>query len=37
VQLAQAFADWVLSPAGQQVIASYKVGGEQLFFPNASR
>jgi tungstate transport system substrate-binding protein len=37
VQLAQAFADWVLSPAGQQTIASYKVGGEQLFFPNASR
>ena len=37
VQLAQQFADWVLSPAGQQVLASYKVGGEQLFFPNASR
>ncbi len=37
VQLAQAFADWVLSPAGQQTIASYKVGGEQLFFPNAPR
>jgi tungstate transport system substrate-binding protein len=35
VQLAQAFADWVLSPAGQQTIASYRVGGEQLFFPNA--
>jgi len=34
VQLAQTFADWVLSPAGQQTIASYKVGGEQLFFPN---
>jgi tungstate transport system substrate-binding protein len=37
VQLAQQFADWLLSPAGQQVIASYKVGGEPLFFPNASR
>jgi len=35
VQLAQAFADWVVSPAGQQTIASYKIGGEQLFFPNA--
>ncbi len=35
--LAQAFADWVVSPAGQGVIASYKIGGEQLFFPNASR
>jgi tungstate transport system substrate-binding protein len=33
--LAQAFADWVVSPAGQAVIASYKIGGEQLFFPNA--
>ena len=33
--LAQAFADWVVSPAGQATIASYKVGGEQLFFPNA--
>jgi tungstate transport system substrate-binding protein len=35
VQLAQQFADWVLSAAGQAVIASYKIGGEQLFFPNA--
>ena len=34
---AQAFADWVVSPAGQGVIASYKIGGEQLFFPNAGR
>lgn len=33
--LAQAFADWVVSPAGQETIASYKVNGEQLFFPNA--
>ncbi len=33
--LAQQFADWVLSPAGQQNIAAYKIGGEQLFFPNA--
>ncbi|MBE7940845.1 MULTISPECIES: substrate-binding domain-containing protein [Ramlibacter] len=32
---AQKFVDWVTSPAGQQAIASYKVGGEQLFFPNA--
>ena len=32
---AQAFADWVVSPAGQAVIASYQVGGEPLFFPNA--
>ena len=32
---AQKFADWVVSPAGQSVIARYKIGGEQLFFPNA--
>ncbi len=34
--LAQALADWVVSPAGQSAIAAYKIGGEQLFFPNAS-
>jgi tungstate transport system substrate-binding protein len=32
----QKFVDWVVSAAGQAVIASYKIGGEQLFFPNAS-
>jgi tungstate transport system substrate-binding protein len=32
---AQKFVDWVTSPAGQAVIASYKINGEQLFFPNA--
>ena len=32
---AQKFVDWVTSPAGQSVIAGYRVGGEQLFFPNA--
>lgn len=31
----QKFVDWVVSPAGQAVIAGYKIGGEQLFFPNA--
>ena len=35
VQLAQAFADWVLSAEGQATIAAYRIGGEQLFFPNA--
>jgi tungstate transport system substrate-binding protein len=35
--LAQQFADWVVSPAGQEAIAAYKVGGETLFFPNAGR
>src|SRR4029079_7437525 len=32
---AKKFVDWVTSPAGQSVIAGYKIGGEQLFFPNA--
>ena len=32
----QAFVDWLISSKGQQTIANYKVGGEQLFFPNAS-
>jgi tungstate transport system substrate-binding protein len=34
---AQKFVDWVTSPAGQGVIASYKIGGEQLFFPDAAQ
>jgi len=33
----QAFIDWLISKEGQDVIASYKVGGEQLFFPNAKK
>ena len=33
--LGQKFIDWLVSPHGQQVIASYKINGEQLFFPNA--
>jgi tungstate transport system substrate-binding protein len=32
----QAFIDWLISPAGQAAIADYKVGGEQLFFTNAT-
>lgn len=32
---AQRFIDWVTSPAGQEVIAGYKIDGEQLSFPNA--
>jgi tungstate transport system substrate-binding protein len=32
--LGQAFVDWLVSPRGQEVIASYRIGGEQLFFPN---
>jgi len=37
VDLAQKFIDWVISPIGQATIASYKIGGEQLFFPNAGK
>ena len=32
---AQKFVDWVTSAAGQAAIAGYKIGGEQVFFPNA--
>jgi len=35
VEDGQAFADWLLSPEGQSVIADFQVGGQQLFFPNA--
>ena len=34
--LAQTFADWIVSPAGQAAIAGYKIGGEPLFFPAAN-
>ena len=33
----QAFIDWITSKNGQDVIASYQIGGEQLFFPNANK
>jgi len=33
-EMGQKFIDWVISPAGQQAIAAYKIEGEQLFFPN---
>lgn len=33
----QAFVDWLLSPDGQQAIADYRIGGEQLFVPDAAR
>jgi tungstate transport system substrate-binding protein len=35
--LGQAFIDWVISPEGQKAIADYKIGTDQLFFPNAKR
>jgi tungstate transport system substrate-binding protein len=34
-ELGQQFIDWLVSPDGQRAIANYKIGGEQLFFPNA--
>jgi len=33
----QAFVDWIVSPEGQRAITEYKIGGEQLFFPNAGQ
>ena len=33
--LVQQFIDWLVSDKGQAAIAEYKIGGEQLFFPNA--
>lgn len=34
---AQAFVDWLTSAEGQKAIAEYKIGGQQLFFPNADQ
>jgi tungstate transport system substrate-binding protein len=31
----QAFIDWLTGAEGQNAIRSYKIEGEQLFFPNA--
>lgn len=33
--MGQAFIEWVVSPDAQKAIADYKIGGQQLFFPNA--
>nr|WP_205574659.1 substrate-binding domain-containing protein [Indioceanicola profundi] len=32
----QTFIDWLVGKSGQQAIAAYRIGGEQLFFPNAA-
>lgn len=31
----QAFIDWLVSDEGQTTIGSYKISGEQAFFPDA--
>jgi tungstate transport system substrate-binding protein len=33
-EMGQKFIDWLISPAGQQAIAAYKIDAEQLFFPD---
>ncbi len=33
----QIFIDWLISKEGQDTIASFKVGNEQLFFPNIKK
>lgn len=36
VTLGQQFIDWLISPEGQNVIAGYKINGQQLFYPDAN-
>jgi tungstate transport system substrate-binding protein len=36
-EMGQAFIDWIVSPEGQKAIADYKIGADQLFFPNAGQ
>jgi tungstate transport system substrate-binding protein len=36
-ELGQIFIDWLISPEGQAAIASFKVDGKQVFFPNADK
>ena len=31
----QSFIDWLVGPEGQAAIASYKIDGQQLFYPDA--
>jgi tungstate transport system substrate-binding protein len=35
-ELGRAFIAWLVGPEGQRAIADYKIGGEPLFFPNAT-
>jgi tungstate transport system substrate-binding protein len=34
--LGQVFIDWIVSSEGQKAIGEYRIGGEQLFFPNTA-
>jgi tungstate transport system substrate-binding protein len=34
---AERFIAWLIGAPGQTAIAGYRIGGEQLFFPNAER
>ena len=36
-EMGQRFIDWLVSSEGQKAIASYRVNGEQAFFPNAEQ
>lgn len=36
-EMGQEFIDWMVSAEGQKSIADYKIGADQLFFPNARR
>jgi len=35
--LGQIFVDWLISPEGQATSAGYRIGGQQLFFPDADK
>lgn len=35
-ELGQSFIDYLISVEGQKAISQYKIGGQQLFFPNAA-
>ena len=35
IAAATKFAEWLVSPSGQKLIANYKLEGKQLFFPDA--
>jgi len=36
-ELGNRFINWLVSPQGQKTIADYRIEGQQLFFPNATR